>query len=197
MGFPSSSKELVLVPKNQNDSNGYYEVLGISPNATKKEIQKAYREIVRCIHPDGCNPDKEMFMMIQEVYEVLINEQTRAEYNSVQDGFRFINRSEAFEIKSKLSESELNKLIRQRNETKNFSYFATKENDELAQEWYKFLIPVYQAFNINTFVRIALVDEYPPLKKNSQKSGSMLIIPTTLKPNFFTAMDIVRRALTT
>ncbi len=62
----------------------YYEVLGVSRNATEKEIKQAYRRLVRQYHPD-LNPNKkeaeERFKEIQEAYEVLSDPEKRRLYD--------------------------------------------------------------------------------------------------------------------
>ncbi len=61
----------------------YYDVLGVSKEAPKEEIKKAYRKLARKYHPD-VNKEadaSEKFKEAKEAYEVLSNEQKRAQYD--------------------------------------------------------------------------------------------------------------------
>ena len=62
----------------------YYEVLGISRNATEAEIKKSYRRLAMKYHPDR-NPDdkqaEDNFKEVQEAYDILSNERKRSAYD--------------------------------------------------------------------------------------------------------------------
>ncbi len=65
-------------------SEDYYSVLGVSKGASKEDIQKAYRNLARKLHPD-VNPDdpgaKKKFQKLQEAFDVLGNEEKRRMYD--------------------------------------------------------------------------------------------------------------------
>ncbi len=61
----------------------YYEILGVSRNASKDEIKRAYRRLARKYHPDiNKSPEaEERFKEINEAYEVLSDPEKRATYD--------------------------------------------------------------------------------------------------------------------
>lgn len=61
----------------------YYEILGISPSATKEEIKKAYRKLALQYHPDkNKSPDAhDRFIEINEAYLLIYDEEARAKYD--------------------------------------------------------------------------------------------------------------------
>jgi molecular chaperone DnaJ len=63
----------------------YYEVLGLSREASEAEVKKAYRRLARDHHPDANPGDtgaEERFKELTEAYEVLSNPQARRAYDT-------------------------------------------------------------------------------------------------------------------
>ncbi|MGQ9927154.1 MAG: DnaJ C-terminal domain-containing protein [Chloroflexaceae bacterium] len=62
----------------------YYQVLGVSRNASDQEIKQAYRRLARMYHPDINPGDKKAearFKEINEAYEVLSDKEKREKYD--------------------------------------------------------------------------------------------------------------------
>jgi len=60
----------------------YYEILGVSPDATAEGIRAAYRRKVKELHPDRAGEEAvEAFRELQEAYEVLADARRRQEYD--------------------------------------------------------------------------------------------------------------------
>lgn len=61
----------------------YYEVLGVSKNATEKEIKSAFRKLAKQYHPDVSKEPNaaEKFKEAQEAYAVLSDETKRKQYD--------------------------------------------------------------------------------------------------------------------
>src|SRR3954447_4324285 len=58
-----------------------YESLGVSKNATQDEIKKAYRKLVREVHPDRNPGSEERFKEVQGAYDVLSDPDKRKQYD--------------------------------------------------------------------------------------------------------------------
>jgi curved DNA-binding protein len=72
------------------DRRDFYEVLGVSREASPDEIQRAYRTLARTYHPDvNKDPGAEArFQEIAEAYDVLSDPDTRRRYDAFGHDFR-------------------------------------------------------------------------------------------------------------
>jgi len=63
----------------------YYQILGVSKNASDTEIKKAYRKLAMKYHPDhskGSKNAEEMFKKVSEAYAVLSDKEKRQQYDT-------------------------------------------------------------------------------------------------------------------
>ena len=62
----------------------YYSILGVMRDASQEEIKRAYLDAAQRLHPDRNTSagDTEMFLDVQQAYEVLSNPKRRAQYDA-------------------------------------------------------------------------------------------------------------------
>ncbi|HHE45873.1 MAG TPA: hypothetical protein ENL05_00780, partial [Candidatus Moranbacteria bacterium] len=65
----------------------YYEILGVSKDATDDEIKKAYRKLAHKYHPDKPGGDEAKFKKINEAYQALGDKTKRSQYDQFGKGF--------------------------------------------------------------------------------------------------------------
>ncbi|MEY2856381.1 MAG: hypothetical protein RLZZ74_690 [Cyanobacteriota bacterium] len=74
----------------------YYEMLGVTKNASSSEIKQAYRTLAIKYHPDrnlGNKAAEEKFKDINEAYEVLSDQTRRVQYDQSLNRKNFINKA--------------------------------------------------------------------------------------------------------
>jgi molecular chaperone DnaJ len=59
----------------------YYEILGVSKNASEEEVKKAFRKLAHKYHPDKDGGDEKKFKEINEAYQVISDKRKRAQYD--------------------------------------------------------------------------------------------------------------------
>ena len=66
------------------DKKDYYELLGVTKNASQDDIKKAYRKLAKKYHPDVNKDNKEAekkFKEVSEAYEVLSDTDKKSKYD--------------------------------------------------------------------------------------------------------------------
>jgi len=72
-----------MAPQREWFEKDYYKVLGVSPNASEKEITRAYRRLAKQYHPDAHPGSEDRFKEISAAYDVLGDAEKRKEYDQV------------------------------------------------------------------------------------------------------------------
>ncbi len=186
-GFPHSSRELKRVKINLKDPNKYYAVLGVSPNASAKSIKRKYREMAMIYHPDGQEPDEEMFEYINQIYETLIDPIARQRYNTTKGSF--LGNIELHDLRAKLSQEEFKELIQPELDIPDFfSYYGEESEKYFAQQWYEVILAALYAKGISTQIRLHVGNVETP-----HIEAGIAYIPTGLTPNYLIALRLVNR----
>ena len=76
----------------------YYQTLGVSKNATDKDIKAAFRKLARKYHPDinpGDKQAEEKFKEVNEAYEVLSDPEKRRKYDELGANWKYYDQVRA------------------------------------------------------------------------------------------------------
>lgn len=111
-------------------SNDYYGLLGLTFEATKEEIKKAFRRATVKYHPDINKDGEKIFMQIKEAYEVLIDENERKNYDFVM-GFDMKRRQKQAEKEFQRKKEEAQK---QRYQGYKYDYGQEYRNTKINSE---------------------------------------------------------------
>jgi hypothetical protein len=141
----------------------YYEILGVSRNASQTEIRNAYRKLAKLYHPDRNSSEhaKTYIQLINEAYETLSDPQKRSQYD--QPAFTFVTQETTYQ-------PQKDPLEEQRKE--NFRRWQERERiKRQEEEGYKlYAFTQFKKFNIviALWALLLVADEYilPPRVSN-------------------------------
>lgn len=71
--------------QDRNCRENLYDILGLTPGCTTKDLKVAYRKLVIKLHPDK-GGDNHLFDRLQLAYKILSEEESRFLYNEFGDG---------------------------------------------------------------------------------------------------------------
>jgi DnaJ-class molecular chaperone len=96
-------------------TQNYYDILGVAKNASQEDIKKSYRRLSLSYHPDKTQGDPvktSLFTKIKEAYEILCDPHKRAEYdNSLEfqkNGIPNIFRGNTFDVHGGMFREDVN-----------------------------------------------------------------------------------------
>jgi molecular chaperone DnaJ len=72
-----------MAPQREWFETDYYKTLGVSKDATDKDITRAYRKLAKQYHPDANPGSEDKFKEISSAYDVLNDPERRKEYDDV------------------------------------------------------------------------------------------------------------------
>ena len=125
-----------------NDYINYYDLLGVSKNASKEEIKKAYLKQIKKWHPD-INKDENaqsITMKFNEAKEILLDDNKRADYDNLLD---------------KRVNNKYNDLKRKVNKKENNTY--NEEKLYTKWEYFKLYLKYYKVSFIRKIIASILV----------------------------------------
>ncbi|KAK4797213.1 hypothetical protein SAY86_029539 [Trapa natans] len=83
-GVPSGYRHFHATSTRSTPEQSYYDILGVSENASRDEIRKAFHALAKKYHPDANKNKpsaKRKFQEIREAYETLRDSEKRAQYD--------------------------------------------------------------------------------------------------------------------
>lgn len=118
----------------------YYEILEISPKASKEIIDKAYKTLAKRYHPDANSVEnkqwaEEKFKKINEAYEIISNKEKREEYDRELERQRNQQLIQSEDLKNRYEKLyEENQILK--NQLANLTTNITYENNNREEEIY-------------------------------------------------------------
>lgn len=176
----------------------YYLILEVHPKARKEIIQKAYHILAKIFHPDSEMGNDDSMKLINEAYEILVDDNKRAEYDNEYFKNNRINISKTTSVSDYHDVTQREKEIRLREA----ELLRREKEIKIREEIYKDekqnfdkMASIRKKLDIENKISFLKDPDYPTNKKYSIlkeliRSGKKSLKP--LKEAFDTADDEVR-----
>lgn len=180
MGYPSCSRALTRIPPNINDANGYYAELGLPPWADRTDIHQVLRHQMRKYHPDGTDPDPDVYARYAEIAEILLHPDRKLAYDRLADGLLLVD--SRVRDKADRAGVRIDTIIEPVPTVgTHYDWFASHPrvtDGSVAQRWYRSLVAVAPIFSYTRAIRVLLHDEEPTWIGDA----GMMVIPRSWEP---------------
>ena len=133
------------------------------PWASHDEIRRRIRKLLSIHHPDGPQPDTDLFVRYGEIAEVLNNPELKLKYDSLPKGKAWIDS----QVRSMVSDGLAVRLEKKKEQTQApqhfdwFSMSACRYDCSVVQRWYFSLVAVAPVFGYTKSIRVLLHDDEP------------------------------------
>ena len=179
--FPRTTRALALIERTPDvaDINGYYRLLGIPSDSSPDEIRRAYRRLARQHHPDA-GGDIAGFLAIVEAYNVLMDEEQRALYDSATEG-KYISRLDvgvAVATNEKKSVDIVKTVVASAYGVTPFSYYVdgVVPDEQLLMDWFNLLVDVAIECGVDVELRMVLTDSGSCGRVERSAAGIPLVV---------------------
>lgn len=139
VGFPTSCRDLARNKPNMNDPNGYYVFLDLPPWASVQEIRRKCKQLLAAWHPDGSEPNPELFAKAKMIYQVLGNPAYKAVYDHTPPDHVYVDE----EVVADQREGKLPSTPPPDTPEIFFTYLSDSPSTEdraLSKQWYEHLL---------------------------------------------------------
>lgn len=186
-GFPSPIKYLERSTfVNNNDYEGYYQILGVSSSSSFANIKKAYRQKAHEFHTDhGGDIDK--FNLLNRAYSVLSSPLKRNEYDRSKGKFSdAVGMAKVLNIRIPTVDPVVSVGAPR------YTYYqgkGEKTDYDVVLEWYQHMVDVFNLFGVEDRPRVAvhtLGKAYSWSKVNSK--FQIAHFDTSIQPSFIVAL---------
>lgn len=122
------------------DVEDYYEILGLTKNATKTDINKKYKELVKKWHPDKCTDKKfaeQKLAEINKAYQILGNENEKEKYDKTFNKYSYDEKTKKTLNKINNFTNRFNEAFPEYESDMNSSMFSSSSDDS-SMDMHKF-----------------------------------------------------------